>query len=145
MLYATFVVLSHGSLLSTIYRSMIAILSERRLSVSYLGTEPSLFRLPASQTRFIDFHERQAEFMRLESAIRKKPSDALSGNDVLVAYFCLSYIFSGIFLAIYVCRFLTLQFQNLNHDTYEERNLLYIIPYHKTPFPYFIQTHKIRS
>uniref|UniRef100_A0A9J2P4A1 Protein PTHB1 n=1 Tax=Ascaris lumbricoides TaxID=6252 RepID=A0A9J2P4A1_ASCLU len=63
----------------TIYRSMIAILSERRLSVSYLGTEPSLFRLPASQTRFIDFHERQAEFMHLESAIRKKPSDALSG------------------------------------------------------------------
>uniref|UniRef100_A0A915AKL1 PTHB1 C-terminal domain-containing protein n=1 Tax=Parascaris univalens TaxID=6257 RepID=A0A915AKL1_PARUN len=63
----------------TIYRSMIAILSERRLSVSYLGTEPSLFRLPASQTRFIDFHERQAEFMRLESAIRKKPSDAVSG------------------------------------------------------------------
>ncbi|KHN88994.1 Protein PTHB1, partial [Toxocara canis] len=62
----------------TIYRSMVVILSERRLSIGYLGTEPSLFRLPASQTRFIDFHERQAEFMRLESAIRKKPSDALN-------------------------------------------------------------------
>ncbi|VDM24870.1 unnamed protein product [Toxocara canis] len=65
----------------TIYRSMVVILSERRLSIGYLGTEPSLFRLPASQTRFIDFHERQAEFMRLESAIRKKPSDALNGVD----------------------------------------------------------------
>ncbi|VDK50194.1 unnamed protein product [Anisakis simplex] len=62
----------------TVYRSMLAILSERRLSISYLGTEPSLFRLPASQTRFIDFQERQIEFSNLETAIRKKPSDVFA-------------------------------------------------------------------
>ncbi|MCP9264342.1 Protein PTHB1 [Dirofilaria immitis] len=60
---------------SAVYRSMLVILSNSRISVSYLGTEPSLFRLPAPQTRFIDFQQRYKELMELEALIRKNRSN----------------------------------------------------------------------
>uniref|UniRef100_A0A915PMZ1 Uncharacterized protein n=1 Tax=Setaria digitata TaxID=48799 RepID=A0A915PMZ1_9BILA len=62
---------------SAVCRSMLVILSNSRISVSYLGTEPSLFRLPAPQTRFIDFQQRHKEFMELEALIRKKPLELI--------------------------------------------------------------------
>ncbi|KAM3722132.1 Protein pthb1 [Dirofilaria immitis] len=65
---------------SAVYRSMLVILSNSRISVSYLGTEPSLFRLPAPQTRFIDFQQRYKELMELEALIRKKPIEPTEGN-----------------------------------------------------------------
>ncbi|VDN42171.1 unnamed protein product [Gongylonema pulchrum] len=58
---------------------MLVILSHSRISVSYLGTAPSLFRLPASQTRFIDFEQRHKEMMEYESIIRKKPAESVEG------------------------------------------------------------------
>ncbi|VDO43982.1 unnamed protein product [Onchocerca flexuosa] len=61
------------------YRSMLVILSNSRISVSYLGTEPSLFRIPAPQTRYINFQQRYNEFMELEAIIRKKPTDLTDG------------------------------------------------------------------
>ncbi|VDN94925.1 unnamed protein product [Brugia pahangi] len=64
---------------SSVYRSMLVILSNSRISVSYLGTEPSLFRLPAPQTRFIDFQQRYKEFIELEALIRKKPLESTEG------------------------------------------------------------------
>ncbi|EFO19638.2 hypothetical protein LOAG_08855 [Loa loa] len=64
---------------SSVYRSMLVILSNSRISVSYLGTEPSLFRLPAPQTRFIDFQLRYKEFLELEGLIRKKPLESVEG------------------------------------------------------------------
>lgn len=60
---------------------MLVILSENRLSIGYLGTEPSLFCLPASQTRFIDFEERQKELAQLELSIRKKNPEAGNNNN----------------------------------------------------------------
>lgn len=70
--------------LSSIYRSMLVILSNSRISVSYLGTEPSLFRLPAPQTRFINFQQRYKEFIELEALIRKKPLESVEG----IQFFC---------------------------------------------------------
>uniref|UniRef100_A0A1I8EI20 PTHB1 N-terminal domain-containing protein n=1 Tax=Wuchereria bancrofti TaxID=6293 RepID=A0A1I8EI20_WUCBA len=64
---------------SSVYRSMLVILSNSRISISYLGTEPSLFRLPAPQTRFIDFQQRYKEFIELEALIRKKPLESTEG------------------------------------------------------------------
>uniref|UniRef100_A0A0R3RK48 Protein PTHB1 n=1 Tax=Elaeophora elaphi TaxID=1147741 RepID=A0A0R3RK48_9BILA len=65
---------------SSVYRSMLVILSNSRISVSYLGTEPSLFRLPAPQTRFIDFQQRHKEFIELEALIHKKPLESVEGT-----------------------------------------------------------------
>ncbi|CAG9537293.1 unnamed protein product [Cercopithifilaria johnstoni] len=65
---------------SSVYRSMLVILSNSRISVSYLGTEPSLFRLPAPQTRFIDFQQRYKEFTELEALIHKKPLELIEGT-----------------------------------------------------------------
>ncbi|VDK70536.1 unnamed protein product [Litomosoides sigmodontis] len=62
------------------YRSMLVILSNSRISVSYLGTEPSLFRLPAPQMRFIDFQQRYKEFIELEGLIHKRPLESVPGT-----------------------------------------------------------------
>ncbi|CAK5089678.1 unnamed protein product [Meloidogyne enterolobii] len=50
---------------------MIALLSENsdKLLVGYLGTEPSLFKMPASETRFIDFEEKKKELREFEKII----------------------------------------------------------------------------
>uniref|UniRef100_A0AC34RDC7 Uncharacterized protein n=1 Tax=Panagrolaimus sp. JU765 TaxID=591449 RepID=A0AC34RDC7_9BILA len=49
---------------------MIVMLSdENRLSVGYLGTEPSLFRMPVTDSRYIDFPERQKELQEYEERI----------------------------------------------------------------------------
>nr|CAD2189261.1 unnamed protein product [Meloidogyne enterolobii] len=52
-------------------RSMIVLLSENsdKLLVGYLGTEPSLFKMPASETRFIDFEEKKKELREFEKII----------------------------------------------------------------------------
>jgi len=50
---------------------MIVLLSENsdKLLVGYLGTEPSLFKMPASETRFIDFEEKKKELREFEKII----------------------------------------------------------------------------
>lgn len=58
---------------------MLVILSNSRISVSYLGTEPSLFRLPEPQMRFIDFQQRYKEFIDLEGLIHKRPLESVPG------------------------------------------------------------------
>ncbi|KAL7077385.1 hypothetical protein ACQ4LE_002882 [Meloidogyne hapla] len=52
-------------------RSMIVLLSENsnNLLVGYLGTEPSLFKMPASETRFINFEEKKKELREFEKII----------------------------------------------------------------------------
>lgn len=78
-----------STVLSSAYGPMIAILSLSCLSIIYLGTEPSLFRLPASQTRFINFEERYKEFQELETTIRKKSNATDYGRN---QYFAMLHI-----------------------------------------------------
>lgn len=59
---------------------MLAILSSERLSIAYLGTEPSIFCLPSSQTRFVDFKQRHIELQKLESVIRQQVDGIKSGK-----------------------------------------------------------------
>ena len=60
-------------------RSLLCALADDggRLMVGYLGTEPSLFRMPATQARHIDFEERRRQLREFEEAIwrseRAKP------------------------------------------------------------------------
>ena len=61
---------------------MLALLSDDgRLFVGYLGTEPSLFRMFATESRFIDFDERKKELREFEEAIwrsgREKPEGGM--------------------------------------------------------------------
>lgn len=57
-------------------RGLLAILAEDSyLIVGYLGTEPSLFRMPATESRFIDFDERRRELKESEEIIRKCDKD----------------------------------------------------------------------
>ncbi|VDN04870.1 unnamed protein product [Thelazia callipaeda] len=65
---------------SSVYRSMLVILSNSRISVNYLGTEPAIFQLMLPQTRFIDFQQRYEEFAELEAVIRKKPIELLDAS-----------------------------------------------------------------
>lgn len=52
------------------FRNMIVMLSdEDRISIGYLGTEPSLFRMPVTDSRFIDFEARQKELQQYEEMI----------------------------------------------------------------------------
>jgi len=57
-------------------RGLLAILSEdSHLVVGFLGTEPSLFRMPATESRFIDFDERRRELKEAEEIIQKCDKD----------------------------------------------------------------------
>uniref|UniRef100_A0A7E4VZD8 Protein PTHB1 n=1 Tax=Panagrellus redivivus TaxID=6233 RepID=A0A7E4VZD8_PANRE len=52
------------------FRGMLTLLSDDcRVSVGYLGTEPSLFRMPVTDSRFIDFEARQKELNEYEASI----------------------------------------------------------------------------
>ncbi|KAI6195162.1 hypothetical protein M3Y96_01201600 [Aphelenchoides besseyi] len=65
------------------YKSMITALSDDcKLMVGYLGTEPSLFRMPITETRYIDFEKRRAEMQEFENTIRtySKDSNATVGT-----------------------------------------------------------------
>lgn len=51
---------------------MITALSDEcKLVIGYLGTEPSLFRMPLTETRFIDFEQRRKELIQFEKSIRQ--------------------------------------------------------------------------
>lgn len=63
-------------------RSLLAILSDDgRLLIGYLGTEPALFRMPATETRFIDFEERKRELREFEEAIWQSSQAKSDGGD----------------------------------------------------------------
>ena len=51
---------------------MLALLSDdNKVFVVYLGTEPALFRMPVTQSRFIDFEARRKELREFEEIIWK--------------------------------------------------------------------------
>ncbi|KAK0426357.1 hypothetical protein QR680_009666 [Steinernema hermaphroditum] len=53
-------------------RCLLGLLSpEGKLSIVYLGTEPSLYRFPDTETRYIDFQAKRKELGELEKMIRK--------------------------------------------------------------------------
>ncbi|CAD5211463.1 unnamed protein product [Bursaphelenchus xylophilus] len=61
------------------YRAMMTVLSDEcRLSVGYLGTEPSLFRMPITETRFIDFESRRKEMEEFEKVIKRSSKETTS-------------------------------------------------------------------
>ncbi|KAI6240427.1 hypothetical protein M3Y99_00475000 [Aphelenchoides fujianensis] len=58
-------------------KGMVTALSDEcRLVIGYLGTEPSLFRMPITETRYIDFEKRRAELDEFEEVIRTYSKDS---------------------------------------------------------------------
>ncbi|KAI6240402.1 Protein PTHB1 [Aphelenchoides fujianensis] len=58
-------------------KGMVTALSDDcRLVIGYLGTEPSLFRMPITETRYIDFEKRRAELDEFEEVIRTFSKDS---------------------------------------------------------------------
>uniref|UniRef100_A0AC34FI07 PTHB1 N-terminal domain-containing protein n=1 Tax=Panagrolaimus sp. ES5 TaxID=591445 RepID=A0AC34FI07_9BILA len=61
------------------YKAMITLLSDEfRCSVGYLGTEPSFFRMPVTDSRFIDFEARQKELAGYEEEIATNTKNSSS-------------------------------------------------------------------
>lgn len=59
-------------------RCLLSILSDDcRIFVGYLGTEPSLFRMPVTESRFIDFEQRRKQLREYEELIWKFARDNL--------------------------------------------------------------------
>ncbi|CAD5207256.1 unnamed protein product [Bursaphelenchus okinawaensis] len=59
------------------HRGMVTILSDDcRLTSGYLGTEPSIFRMPVTETRFIDFEARREEIENFEKTIKNASKDS---------------------------------------------------------------------
>ncbi|KAL3069482.1 hypothetical protein niasHS_018207 [Heterodera schachtii] len=62
-------------------RSMLALLSdEGNLFIGYLGTEPSLFRMPVTESRFIDFESRKKELREFEEIIWRSTKKSKEGD-----------------------------------------------------------------
>lgn len=54
------------------FNGMITVLSDDgKIVVGYLGTEPSLFRMPITESRFIDFDKRRQEIEQWEQRIKQ--------------------------------------------------------------------------
>uniref|UniRef100_A0A915ED19 Protein PTHB1 n=1 Tax=Ditylenchus dipsaci TaxID=166011 RepID=A0A915ED19_9BILA len=57
-------------------RCLLSILSDDcRVFIGYLGTEPSLFRMPITESRFIDFEQRKRDMREFEETIHKHSKD----------------------------------------------------------------------
>ncbi|KAI6218406.1 hypothetical protein M3Y99_01712500 [Aphelenchoides fujianensis] len=66
-----------GHVLPLSLKGMVTALSDEcRLVIGYLGTEPSLFRMPITETRYIDFEKRRAELDEFEDVIRTYSKDS---------------------------------------------------------------------
>uniref|UniRef100_A0A914HF17 Protein PTHB1 n=1 Tax=Globodera rostochiensis TaxID=31243 RepID=A0A914HF17_GLORO len=62
-------------------RSLLALLSdEGNLFIGYLGTEPSLFRMPVTESRFIDFESRKKELREFEEIIWRSGRESKDTN-----------------------------------------------------------------
>uniref|UniRef100_A0A183BQH7 Bardet-Biedl syndrome 9 n=1 Tax=Globodera pallida TaxID=36090 RepID=A0A183BQH7_GLOPA len=62
-------------------RSLLALLSdEGNLLIGYLGTEPSLFRMPVTESRFIDFESRKKELREFEEIIWRSGRESKDTN-----------------------------------------------------------------
>ncbi|KAH7727683.1 hypothetical protein AAVH_04727 [Aphelenchoides avenae] len=62
-------------------RCMLTSLSDDcRVSVGFLGTEPSLFRMPVTESRYIDFEKRKKELREFEDTIRKSAKEGQEAN-----------------------------------------------------------------
>ncbi|KAI1704609.1 protein pthb1 like protein [Ditylenchus destructor] len=57
-------------------RCLLSILSDdSKVFIGYLGTEPSLYRMPVTESRFIDFEERKSKMREYEETIWKHSRD----------------------------------------------------------------------
>jgi hypothetical protein len=55
---------------------MITVLSDEcKVIIGYLGTEPSLFRMPITESRFIDFDKRRQEMEQWEQRIKQSSKE----------------------------------------------------------------------
>ena len=72
------------------YKAMITLLSDEfRVSVGYLGTEPSFFRMPVTDSRFIDFEARQQELATYEEQIAsntKNTTDTVESDAIKILF-----------------------------------------------------------
>lgn len=61
--------------------NMISVLSEDcKFIICFLGTEPSLFRMPLTEARFIDFDQRRKEMEQFEKEIKEHAQENVSGG-----------------------------------------------------------------